>query len=122
MERCRELYRIAAPEHMHVHRERLVAQQVIVQRRHLDPTLDELFHDWADLVHGQHQVAHHHAVVAHLGEREPAAEREAGLELDTVEGDLEIGARQADAVYPARHCRAGLTERLADAGLPVICG
>ena len=36
MQRCGKLYRIAMPEHMHVHRERLVPQQVIVQRRHLD--------------------------------------------------------------------------------------
>jgi len=97
-------------------------QQVVVQRRHPDPTLDKLLHDRAHLVHGQHQIAHHHAAIAHFLERQIAAERKAGLQLDAVERDLEIGARQPDAVDAAGHCRAGLAERLPDLGLPVAIG
>ena len=79
MKRRGELDRIAVPVHMHVHREGLVAQKVIVQRRDLDAARRKLGHDRVDLVHGQHEVAHHHALVAHLLEGEPAAEREAGF-------------------------------------------
>src|SRR5215469_1335518 len=39
--RCK-VHRVAVAEYMHVHRERFVAQQVVVQRRHLNATLDEL--------------------------------------------------------------------------------
>jgi hypothetical protein len=42
VKRCRELHRIAVPEHMHVHREGLVAQKVVVQCRDLDAARDKL--------------------------------------------------------------------------------
>ena len=50
--------------------------------RHLDAARREFRHDRIDLSFGQHEIAHHHALIAHLLEREPAAEREAGLQLD----------------------------------------
>jgi hypothetical protein len=108
------------PEHMHVHREGLVAQEVIVQRRHLDAARGELCHDRVDLGLGQHEIAHHHALLAHLFEGEPAAKSKPGLQLDPVECDLQIGARQADAVDTARRRRAGLAKCFADLRLPVI--
>ncbi len=66
------------PEHMHVHRERLVAKEEIVQSRDLDAGRGELCHDRIDLLLGQHQVAHYHALLTHLLEGEPAAERKSG--------------------------------------------
>ena len=66
------------------------------------------------------QIAHHHGLVTHWLEGKPTAEREARLQLDAVERDLEISARQADAIDPARSRRAGLSKRLADAHLPVV--
>jgi hypothetical protein len=117
-----KLHRIAVPEHMHVHRERLVAQQMIVQGRDLDSGCGKLRHDRIHLVHGQHEIAHDHALFAHFLEGQPTAERKPGLQLDAVERRLQIAARQADAVDAARHLRAGLSERLADASLPAIIG
>ena len=73
-----------------------------------------------DLVHRQHEVAHHHALVAHLLEGQPAAERKAGFQLDAIQRDLQIGARQAHAVDATRRRRAGLSKSLADLRLPVI--
>ena len=40
----------------------------------------------------------------------------------TVQGDLQIGARQAHAVDASRRCRARLSKSLADLRLPVIGG
>src|SRR5271163_4633531 len=45
-----------------------------------------------------------------------------GFALDPVEGDLQIGARQADPVDAAGRRRSGLPERLADLRLPAIIG
>jgi hypothetical protein len=105
---------------MHVHHKWLVAQKVIVQCRHFDPPGGELCHDRSDLVHGQHEIPHHHALVAHFLEGEPAAERKAGFQLDAVQSDLQIGARQADAVDVARRRSAAVAFFIAaaNAGLP----
>ncbi len=122
MEHRGKLHRIAVAEHMHVHRERLVSQQVIVQGRHLDAARRKFRHDRIDLGFGQHEIAHHHALIAHLFEGEPTAEREAGFQLDAVERDLQIGARQPDAINAAWCRRTGLSKRLADLALPLIGG
>jgi hypothetical protein len=66
---------------------------VIVQSSHLDAARRELRHDRIDLVLGQHEIAHHHPLVANLLEGEPAAERKTGFQLDAVERDLQIAAR-----------------------------
>ena len=65
------------------------------------PPSSELLHHRVDLVLGQHEVAHDHRLVARRLEGEPGAEREARLDLDAVERDLQVGARQADAVDAA---------------------
>src|SRR5262252_5496417 len=49
---------------------------------------------------------------------QPPSERKAGLQLDAVECDFQIGARQADAVDAAGRRRPGLSQRLADLRLP----
>src|SRR5271165_161376 len=122
VERGCKLHRLALAEHMHVHCERLIAQKMIVQCCHLDSACRKPCHDRGDLVHGQYKIAHDHALIAHLLEGEPAAERKAGLQLDTVERDLQIGARQADPVDATRRRGTGLPKRLADARLPVVIG
>ena len=86
------------------------------------PRACELRHDRVDLFLGQDQIAHDHALIAHLLEGEPAAERKAGFERDAVERDLQIGARQTDPIDAARHRRTGLSERLADLRLPAVIG
>ena len=50
------------------------------------------------------------------------AERKAGFQLDPVQGDLQIGARQAHAVDASRRRRARLSKSLANLRLPVIRG
>jgi len=122
VQRCRQFHWIAMPLYVHVHRERLVAEQVIVQCRHLYAAGCELGHDRRHLVHRQHEIAHDHALIAHFLKGEPAAECEPGLQLDPVERDFQIGAWQAHAVDAARRCRARLSKRLADLRLPVIGG
>jgi hypothetical protein len=107
---------------MHVHREGLVAEQVIVQCGHFDSAGRELCHDRSDLVHGQHEITHHHALIAHLLEGQPTAEGKAGFQFDAVQNDLQIGARQAHAIDAARGRRACLSKSLADLRLPVIGG
>jgi hypothetical protein len=95
---------------------------VIVQGGHLDAARRKFRHDRIDLDFGQHEIAHHHALIAHLLECEPAAEREAGLQLDAVECDLQIGARQADTVDAAGCRHAALSKRLGDLRVPVVGG
>jgi hypothetical protein len=85
VQHCGKLHRIAVPEHMHVHRERLVAQQVIMQGRHIDAARREFRHDRIDLGFGQVEIAYHHALIAHLLEGQPAAQREAGFKFDAIE-------------------------------------
>src|SRR6516165_8255437 len=90
VEHRRQFHRIAIALHMHVHRERLIAQEVVVQCGYFDPACGELCHDRSDHVHRQHEITHHHALVAHFLEGEPAAERKAGFQLDAVQSDPEI--------------------------------
>ena len=94
---------------------------MVVKRGDLDPVLEELLHHRIDLVMGQDQVAHDHRLIAHRLEGEPGAEREARLDVDAVERDLQVRARQADAIDAARRDRAFLAECLADR-LPVRLG
>jgi len=54
-------------------------------------------HDRRHLVHRQYEIAHYHALITHFLEGQPAAERKASFQLDPVERDFQIGARQAHA-------------------------
>jgi hypothetical protein len=116
-----ELHRVAVPCDMHVHGGGLGAEEVVMQSRHFDSVLDQHRHHRIDLVMGQDQVAHDHGLIAHGLEGEPGAEREARLDVDAVERDLQVRARQADAVDAARRHRAFLAEGFADR-LPVRLG
>ena len=121
MQQRRQLDRIALSQHMHVHREGPVAQQMVVQRRHLDAAREQLRHDRVHLLLGQDEIAHHHGAVAHFLEGKPAAERETWLQFDAVQRRLDIGARQANAIDAARG-GARFAERLRDLLLPVLLG
>ena len=77
-------------------------------RRHLH----ELIHHRIDLFSSQHEVAHDHRLVADLLECQPGPERERRFDLDTIKQNLEISARQADAVNTAWQLRAGFAEGL----------
>jgi len=91
---------------MHVEGWRIGAKQMIVQGRDLQTLGQQLRHHGIDLRLRQHEIAHHHRRVAHGLECDPAAEREAGFELDPVEADLEIGARKSVAVNGPAHRRS----------------
>ena len=107
----RQRHGIAVSEDVHIEGRRLRAQQMIVECRDLDAAFGKLGHHRCDLGFGQHEIAHHHGGVAVRPEGEPGAEREARLQLDAIKRDMQIGARQADAIDAARHCRAGFAER-----------
>ena len=62
------------PADVPVESRRTGAQQVVVDRRDLDPVLDQLRHDGTDLGLQQYEVAHHHDFAVHGFERDPAAE------------------------------------------------
>ena len=115
MQHAGKLDRITHPLHVHVHRKGLAPQQMVVQRGDGDPAGEQLRHDRIDLVHGQHEIAHHHPVGAGLLECEPAAKRQTGLNLDTVERDLKVGTRQRDPIDAAGQFGAGLAEGFPDA-------
>jgi hypothetical protein len=91
-------------------------RKVIVERGHLDAVLDKRLHHRVDLLAGEYEVTHDHRLVAHWHEGEPGAEGEAGLDLDSVERDFQVGARQADAINSTGLDGAllpqGLTNRL----------
>src|SRR5215207_4073765 len=71
---------------------------MVVERGHLDPVLEERLHHRVDLLAGEDEITHDHGVVAHRLECKPGTEGEAGLDLDTVEHDLQVRAREADPI------------------------
>ena len=92
-----------------------------MERRNLDPVLEKFLHDRVHLLAREHEVAHHHRLVAHRHEGEPGAEREAGFEIHAVQFHLEIAARQPDAIDAAPLNCSLLAERLRD-GFPIRLG
>ena len=102
------------PADMHVERCRIAAQHVIVDRRDFEAVLDQLCHHRIDLGLEQHEVAHHHGAAMRRLERRPAAERERGADGDTVERDLQIGARKPIAMNVAGYRGRGPTQRFVD--------
>jgi hypothetical protein len=88
-------HRIAVSAHVHVKRQGLGAQQMIVDGRHLQAAFQQLGHHGIDLALEQHEVAHDHRRVCHRLERDPATERKRGPDCYAVERDREISARKA---------------------------
>ncbi len=97
----RKLSGVAGPCDVHVKRRRIGAQQMVVQRGHLNALGKQLAHHRIDLAFGEDKVAHHHRFVPHRFEGEPAAEGEAGFEGHSVERDAEVAAGQPVATHLA---------------------
>lgn len=87
---------------MEVHGRGFGSEQVVVQRCHADRTLREELHDRADLVLGQHQIAHGHGVITHRSEGNPGPQRQAGFDLGPIDGDPKVSAWEAEPVNPIR--------------------
>ena len=100
---------------MHVERQRLGAQQVIVNSRDFKATFHKLGHDRVDLALQQHEVAHGHRHVPHRLERDPAAQRQRWPDSDAVKRDLEVAAREAVTMNGAAD-GAGSAENTVDLG------
>src|SRR5438874_11656333 len=102
---------IAMTLDVHVERHGLRAQQMIVHRRNLDAALGKLAHDRRDLVLGQHEIAHHHGLLAHRLERDPSTQCKARPDADAVDRYLEISSWEAYALDASALHGAGLAER-----------
>jgi hypothetical protein len=109
----RELHRIAVAAHVHVERRGSAAQDVIVDRRDLDPVLDQLRHHRVDLGLQQHEIAHDHRAAMRGLEGDPTAERERRADGDAIERHREVAARKSVAVHVTRDGGAA-AERLVD--------
>src|SRR5262252_10902602 len=101
MDGLRHLYGIAMSADMHVERQWLGAQQVIVDRGNIHAAFDQLGHNWADLGLEQHKVAHHHGHITHRLESDPAAERKCRSDRHAVECDLQVRSWKAVAMNGA---------------------
>ncbi len=71
MQRLREFDGVALAADMHVEHGRGGPQQVIVNGRDFDSVVDQAFHYRADLILGQHQIAHEHGTVPRGQETDP---------------------------------------------------
>src|SRR5215469_5072146 len=94
---------------------------MIMQRADFDTAVQQLLHDGFNLFLRQNEIAHHHGVLSHRFERNPGTQCKPGLQRDTIQRDIEVRARHADAVDAARHFRTALAQRLCN-GFPLrIC-
>jgi len=89
--------------HVHVERSWPGAEQVIMYRRHRDPTGQYFRHDRVDLILGQDKVAHYHRTVAVWLEGKPTAESECRQQRHTIDCHMQIGARKTVAMHIPRH-------------------
>lgn len=58
---------------MHIEGRGYRAQQMIVERRHLDNGLKQFRHHWVDLGFREDEITHNHGVAVHGLERNPSA-------------------------------------------------
>src|SRR5256885_13585835 len=86
---------------MHVHHARLFVENVIVDSRDLDAVVFQLGEHRVDLAFKQHEVTHHHCVIARSLESHPGAEREPRLYWLAVRCDFQVGAWKTDLVNVA---------------------
>jgi hypothetical protein len=87
---------------MHVERRRARTQHMIVHGGYLQPAFNQLEHDRIDLGLQQYEISHRHRTTMGRLERDPAAQRERGLDGDAVKRDREIGARETISVDVTR--------------------
>src|SRR5437762_9824974 len=86
---------------VHIHYARLFIENVIVNSRDLDAVFFQLGEHWVDLAFKQHEVTHHHCVIARSLERHPGAERKPRLYWLAVRCNFQIGSRKSDLVNVA---------------------
>src|SRR5262245_23929640 len=83
--------------YMHKEHVRLVKEEVVVKRRHLDSVIEERRHDWVDFVLEQHHISDHDVFTAvALCHGQPATEAEGRGGGHTIHGDLHIVSRDVD--------------------------
>jgi hypothetical protein len=99
---------------MQVHHVRRHLEQMVVQRRDAQPSLEQAGHDRVDLRIEQHEVAHHHRRAARRDEGGVGAQGERRLERHALHGDVQIRARQGHAEHPAWHHLPRRAERTLD--------
>src|SRR5438067_7188729 len=87
---------------------------MVVDRGDLEALLDQLLHHRIHLLLQEHEIAHHHRLLAALLEGEIRAQGKRRLDLYTVEHDREIAASDAHAIHAAGHLRAGSANRFRD--------
>jgi hypothetical protein len=113
-----QLRRLAVAGVVHVHHVGRHLVQMIVEGGHRQAPGEEPGHHGRDLLVTQHEVAHHHGLVAHGLEGGVGAEGEGRLDPHAAHGDREVRPWEADAEHAAALYLAALPEGLLD-GLPV---
>src|SRR3954465_15858883 len=82
---------------------RICSKQMVVHGRDLQACFDHLAHNRTDLRLEQDEVAHRHNAAVRRLECYPTAERQSRFDLDSVECDGEIAAREAVSVHVPSH-------------------
>jgi hypothetical protein len=102
---------------MHVHDRRHRTQQMLVEGGDFVAAVRQALHHRADLRLGQHEIAgREHAAVRHRIECGERAQREGGIETDSIQAHREVGTGKIDAVGAAGQHRPRLPDRLRHAG------
>ena len=84
---------------MHVHEVdvRVVPEEVVVQRRDIDSVIQERGHHRVHFFLQEHQITHHDVrTVGTLRQRNPAAESKRRGRRETLDGHLQVTARDVD--------------------------
>ena len=93
MNRLGDLHRVARRTDMHIHHARRLMEYVVMERRLHDSTFLQFRHHGHHFIFGEHKIAHHHALVAHLLEGDPRAERKRRLDGHAAHSHLQVAAR-----------------------------
>src|SRR5579884_465750 len=91
-----EMLRIPLSQEVHIHYLRLLADQVIMNRRDLDSLFFQLRLHRLDLFFFQDNIAEGDRLVSDRFESGPGAERKARLELNPFEGDIQVSPGKTD--------------------------
>ena len=90
----RQIRRFAHPVHVHVEHVRLIPEKMIVQRRNIDPVIEQRRKHRIYFFLQQHQIAHHHVrAVRGFRQRNPPAESKWRRRRETLNGHLQVVPR-----------------------------
>src|SRR3954452_9104753 len=101
---------------------RICSKQMVVNGRDLQACFDHLAHNRTDLRLEQDEVAHGHNATVRRLECYPAAERQSGLDLDSIECEGEIAAREAVSVHVPSHGGASVENAINLLPVDLLCG